>query len=134
MEISGLNNLTSASTLSLRTGSGDGSAALGRFDRLLQSAVHNQESVREEVRSLSQQLVSTTLVAPLLGEVRSDPFRTELFHGGMAEDMFRQQLDTILADRITRKADMPIVQTIYERIMTRINAGGDIGGKLDDHG
>jgi len=106
----------------------------GRFDQLLEEAKQDQQAVETKVRSLAEQLVATTLILPILNEVQADPFRTEMFHGGMAEDIFRKQLDTIMADRIAKKADLPVVDVICDRIMTRINAEQSIGKKMDQHG
>lgn len=64
----------------------------------------------------AQSLVATTLVQPLLEQARQDPFRTELFHGGFGEDAFAQQLDTLLADRITGRAASPIVDAVYRSL------------------
>lgn len=60
----------------------------------------------------AQQLVSIALVQPVLTQMRRDPFRTELFHGGFAEDAFGARLDSILAERITQRSNLPLVDAI----------------------
>jgi len=69
---------------------------------------------RGDLRTAAQQLVASTLVMPMLAQMQDDPFRSDLFHGGSAEDMFNSQLNIELADRIVAKANFPIVDQIYQ--------------------
>ena len=75
------------------------------------------ERASQKIRELAEKLVADSFVRPLLAQIQNDPFRTELFHGGFAEDVFADQLDTILADRMTHKANFPIVDTIHRTFM-----------------
>ncbi|MEE9211186.1 MAG: hypothetical protein V3U29_00865 [Phycisphaeraceae bacterium] len=92
-----------------------------RFDERLTVAAAATEragrSVEQVVRQAAEQLVATTLVQPILAAVRNDPFKSELFHGGLAEDMFGSQLDTLISERITRATRLPIVDAVYDKIM-----------------
>lgn len=78
--------------------------------------------VRAQVRQASEQLVASTLLLPLLQQMREDPFRTDLFHGGSTEDIFAAQLDTELADRMAQGMNLPIVEAVYQRIMRQVEA------------
>src|SRR5689334_17563471 len=78
-----------------------------------------KEPVEVTAHQAAQQLVATTLVQPLLEQMGKDPFKTKLFHGGQAEDMFNQQLNTILSDRITGGANFPTVDVVYKQLMQR---------------
>jgi hypothetical protein len=78
------------------------------------------EATRQEAREAAEQLVATTLVQPLLQQMRNDPFKSDLMHGGMAEDAFGAQLDTQLADRIVRRANWPLVERIVDTVMGRL--------------
>ena len=49
--------------------------------------------------------------------MRSDPFKSDLFHGGMAEDMFGSQLDARLAHRITATGNFSVTEAIYRQLM-----------------
>lgn len=69
-------------------------------------------------REAAQQLVSIALVQPVLAQMRRDPFRTDMFHGGFAEDAFGARLDSILAERITQRSNLPLVDAI-ERTLGR---------------
>lgn len=73
------------------------------------------KSKETQAYEAAQSLVATTLIQPILSQIRDDPFRSALFHGGTAEDAFGAQLDTILADRITQASNFPIVDSIYNR-------------------
>jgi hypothetical protein len=89
-------------------------------------------SGRDEVRDAARSLVAISFIQPLLTEARQDPFRSEMFHGGFAEDAFGAQLDSIIAEQITKRADMPLVESVYRQIAgpgqtnhgTRVNTHG----------
>ncbi|MCC7144901.1 MAG: rod-binding protein [Phycisphaeraceae bacterium] len=87
------------------------------FQQAMSSRVNAGSASAAQARQAAEQLVATTLVAPILQEVRQDPFRTEMFHGGSAENMFSSMLDTHLADRIVRKANFSLVDVIYRKVM-----------------
>ena len=81
----------------------------------------------DQARSAAQEFVAITLVGPLLAQARQDPFRSDLFHGGFAEDAFGAQLDSIIAQRITRATDLSIVDAVYNQLTatgTKVNAHG----------
>lgn len=71
----------------------------------------------DQARTAAEQFVATAFVVPMLAQMRNDPFRSDLFHGGFAEDAFQGQLDTILADRMTQRADLPLVDSILDYIL-----------------
>lgn len=104
MNIAGINT-PNARTLELRSGVGASGFELPRVPS-------------RPAREAAEQLVATALINPLLAQMRNDPFRSEFFHGGFAEDAFGSQLDTILADRVTRGSNLPIVDAL-ERYLTR---------------
>ena len=70
----------------------------------------------QQVRESVEQLVSSAFILPLMNELRDQPLDSDLFGGGFAEDSFRQQLDTILADRMVAGGNFPVVEVIYERL------------------
>ena len=81
----------------------------------------------DDLRQAASSLVAITLVQPLLAQVRQDPFRSELFHGGFAEDVFGKQLDSIIAERVTQAARFPVVNAVYNQIQnapTKVNIHG----------
>jgi hypothetical protein len=76
------------------------------------------ETTSDTVRHSAQEFVALSLVQPVLAAARNDPFRASMFHGGQAEDAFGQQLDAQLAQRITQRANLPVVDAVYRRIMS----------------
>jgi len=98
-----------------------------RFDDVIAAADfavdRRPDNVEQVVRQGVEQLVASAFVQPMLAAMRDDPMRSDLFHGGLAEDMFGSQLDARMAQRITRAANLPVVDLIYERFMQNVNAG-----------
>ncbi len=87
-----------------------------------------------ELRKASEQLVATTLVQPMFAQMREDPFRSDLFHGGRTEEIFGQQLDTILSERVVSRADFAIVDAVYRSIAERAVGVTPSGQGVDAHG
>jgi Rod binding domain-containing protein len=85
------------------------------------------------LRKAAEQLVATTFIQPMLAKMREDPFKSDLFHGGQTEEIFGQQLDTVLAERIVAKADFSIVDAVYNTIAKR-SAPVAVGQGVDTHG
>ncbi len=83
------------------------------------AATAAQPSLAQQARArkAAQEFVASTFIQPLLDQMRKDPFRSKLFHGGQAEDMFSQQLNRKLADRIVASTRLPIVDTVYREIL-----------------
>lgn len=88
----------------------------------------NTDQVREAARSL----VAISFIQPLLTEARQDPFRSEMFHGGFAEDAFGAQLDSIIAEQITKRADLPLVESVYRQIAGNVPTHS--GTRVNTHG
>jgi len=88
---------------SLLTKASDAQAAVGKS---------RDQQLRESV----EQLVSSAFILPLMNELRDQPLDADLFGGGFAEDSFKQQLDTVLADRMVAGGNMPLVDVIYHRL------------------
>lgn len=81
------------------------------------------------LRKSAEQLVATTFIQPMLAKMREDPFKTDLFHGGRAEEIFGQQLDTVLSERIVSKSNFAIVDAVYQTIADR--AAQKVGGGME---
>ena len=85
------------------------------------------KSIESEAVEAARSLVSIGLIQPLLAQIREDPFRSELFHGGQGEDLFGAQVDAILAERITQASGFGIVDSVYRQIHSS-------GIKVNTHG
>ncbi|QDU32690.1 hypothetical protein KS4_07240 [Poriferisphaera corsica] len=92
-----------------------------KFDSLAaeaREALNKKPSELEaKIRDASEQLVSSSFVLPILQQMQNDPFRSELFHGGQAEDIFSQQWNTKIADDMVKRANFPMVEAVYNKIM-----------------
>lgn len=116
-------------------GLGAGVSGLGRgvghFSEVLNPGDAATERVKpgekRAAREAAEKLVSITLVEPILKQVREDPLRSELFHGGAVEGAFGPQLDSILAERVTGVSGFSIVETVYRRVFER-GAGVSVHG------
>ena len=81
----------------------------------------------DESLEAARSLVSIGLIQPLLSQIRKDPFRSELFHGGQGEEAFGAKLDTILAERITQASNLKLVDAVHQRmhsVGTKVNTQG----------
>lgn len=87
----------------------------------------------DKLMQVADQLVSTAFVQPLLSQLRNDPFKSEMFHGGRAEEIFGQQLDTILSERVTSSSNFGISEAVANHLRSAspaatITEGVDIRG------
>ena len=74
-----------------------------------------------KVERLTEQLVASTFLVPLLNRMQNDPFRSDLMHGGFAEDVFQSQLNTQWADGMARSMNLPITRRLKEQFAQRIS-------------
>ena len=84
---------------------------------------------RKQLRDQIENLVSMALVLPMLKQVRSDPFKSEMFHGGFGEEVFGSQMDMVMAERLGPRVAGPIVDATYRRL-----AGPESSGVLNGDG
>lgn len=79
----------------------------------------DREALSREAQAdkAASEFVAGALVRPLLAQARNDPFKSKLFHGGQAEEMFGEQLDGVLADRITQSARFPITDAVRKQLL-----------------
>ncbi|QDU72364.1 hypothetical protein [Mucisphaera calidilacus] len=89
------------------------------FVELLQRAgrVQNVAEMESAVREASEKLVSGMFIEPILQQVRNGPFKSEMFSGGMAGDMFGAQLDNLMAMRMAKASNWPIVDQLVHQLM-----------------
>jgi hypothetical protein len=73
------------------------------------------ERARENITTLAEKVVAGHLLLPLLKQVRNDPMKSDLFHGGFAEDVFGAELDQKTADRLAAAEHMPITRMFADR-------------------
>ena len=71
---------------------------------------------KSQIRESAEKLVASAFVLPMLQQLRESPFETEMFAPGQGEKLFRQRLDTMLADRIAGSPGFPLVDTLVDRM------------------
>ncbi|MEM7625094.1 MAG: rod-binding protein [Planctomycetota bacterium] len=81
------------------------------FSDELDEAARKQKQARES----AEQLIASAFILPVLEEVRNSPFKTEMFSGGRAEEVFGQQLDVIFAERITQSAGFGLSEALIRQ-------------------
>jgi len=98
--------------------------ATADFAGLLDTARELDAAAQDRARTAANQLVATALVQPILEEMRSSPFKSKLFHGGRGEEVFGQQLDTVLAERIASAPGFGPGAAVAARL-----TGGPVAGR-----
>lgn len=116
-----------------------------QFDRLMHKV---QPQSSDEGRQAARELVSSTLILPLLKQMQNDPLRSDLLRSGMAEDAFAAKLHQTMADRLVQRLDqgfepyrgkkLPekqvgfgLVDTIYRSMKRQAGDGDAATGKVD---
>ena len=69
----------------------------------------------ETVKQAFDQFVGQTLFGQMLSSMRKTVGEPAYFHGGQAEEMFRGQLDQILAERMTEASAGQMSQSLYRQ-------------------
>ncbi len=87
----------------------------GRFEQLLRAQPEGDSELREQ----AELLLGHTLFLPLLKQMRNDPFKSELMHGGFGEDAFANQFDQLIAERMARRVDYPLTDAVERSIVNR---------------
>lgn len=103
-------------------------AALDGF-RLDQAASSGQGD-DAQLKELTEMLVSTAFIMPMFEKMREDPLAANLFHGGRGEKVFRQQLDQVMADRISAASSLGLADALYNQF----SRGNATGQTLETHG
>ncbi len=73
----------------------------------------------EEARDAAQRFVASTLINPILTQLRESSEAAPPFAPSTAEKQFRALMDAELAQRITRAAHFPLVDRLAHDLLTR---------------
>ncbi len=68
----------------------------------------------EKLRSTFQDFVGQTLFGETLKSMRRTQQRPAYFHGGRAEEIFQQQLDQVLAEKLSRASADQLAGPMFE--------------------
>src|SRR5687767_11767092 len=70
-----------------------------------------------ELREAFQDFVGQSFFSQVLSEMRKSVGKPAYFHGGMGEEMFQQQLDQILVERMSEASSEQFSQPMYDLFM-----------------
>jgi len=105
-------------------------SAASLFGSRLDHARTAGKSDKDQLRELTEMLVSTAFISPMFEQMRSDPLAANLFHGGRGEEVFQQQFDQVYADRIASASRMGLADALYNQLSQDPAAGQS----LNTHG
>lgn len=94
-------------------------ADAGEFQRLMALGRRPAGDDPRGARAAAEMMVAQLFYQPLLAEARRSPFQSDIGHGGRGEDVFGEQLDTLLADRIARSQQGGLVAALESRLARR---------------
>ena len=86
------------------------------FNGFMDRARSEGQGEEEQLREAAEKLVATTLIMPMFEQLRNDPLATDLFHGGRGEEIFQQQMDQVLSDRIAGATRFDLVDSVYKHL------------------
>lgn len=89
---------------------------VGRTTPFAERAEGSFEAAMENVEKLSQKLVASAFLVPMLDRLQDDPLRSDLMHGGFAENSFQSLLNTRIADAVAERMQTSATQSIRDRI------------------
>lgn len=83
----------------------------------------SQVTPREQAEDAARQLVSITLVQPLLAQLRETSQAAPPFAPSSAERQFRAMSDAQLAQSIVRAANFPLVDQLARQMLAKLEGG-----------
>src|SRR5256885_12162193 len=72
-----------------------------------------------ELREAFADFVGQTFYGELMKQMRATLHKPAFFHGGMGEDIFQQQLDHIMVERMSDNSARTLSDPMYELFMAR---------------
>ena len=114
-------HLDAANLVDLRS-SAQTDPSSGGFSAALRSAGESSkpgaaDDRRSQAQAAAEQLISSTFVLPILGELHSSTLAGDRFTPGAAERRFQPLLDQHLADHIVQSAQFPLVGQIRDQLL-----------------
>jgi Rod binding domain-containing protein len=116
--LSSISNTVPTAAESVAVAGGD-ATAIQKFEDQMREAIQSAEG--KKLREATAQFVSTAFLMPMLKQVREDPFKSDLFHGGQGEEVFGAQLDQKMADNIATSANFPLVDHLFTHFARQLN-------------
>ncbi len=82
-------------------------------------AMQERAAYLQQARTASQQLVGLTFFNTILQKAYDNPLKGPYGHGGRGEEMFRNQLNMALADKVAASGSFELPEQIYEQMTRR---------------
>jgi len=89
-------------------------AAMHAAEPLPRPAVGGRDQGEEELREAFGSFVGETLFGQMLKSMRKTVGKPAYFHGGRGEEIFTQQLDQILAEKIADASSEKFTEPMFE--------------------
>ncbi len=109
MNIAPLNPVASNPLIARQASAG---SVASRFEAMLQ----DRHADHDEAQKAAQQIVGYALYMPMLKQMRNDPFKSDLMHGGFGEDAFANQFDQLIADRLAERSNHGLADAMVRRM------------------
>jgi Rod binding domain-containing protein len=77
------------------------------------ASAEDQEKLRETFAST----VGQTFFGQMMKSMRQTVGKSKYFHGGRAEEIFQQQLDQLVVEKMSRSSASPIVEPMFDQFM-----------------
>ncbi len=131
MQLASIDNPTFTLTPQATHATAGGLSALDgfevRFDQVLEKQ-SDKDAMRDELHGVAVQFVGMAFFFPMLQQARNNPFKTDMFHGGFAEDTFGNQMDLQLADRMAQRDTAGLVSAMVQRYSAAVERKVDVHG------
>jgi len=98
-------------------GFGSNGVVYGRSDRHVLSNKHTIDSdaePKDPLREAFRDFVGQTLFGQMMSSMRSTVGKPAYFHGGRAEEVFSEQLDQVMVERITEASASSVADPMFE--------------------
>lgn len=100
-----------------QVGFGSEAVRYGTSDRHLLSDKHTIDSdaaPKDPLREAFRDFVGQTLFGQMMSSMRSTVGKPAYFHGGRAEEVFSEQLDQVMVERITEASASSVADPMFE--------------------
>ncbi len=89
-------------------------AELAQWSMKNEDALKQTQAGKEPLREAFRDFVGQTLFGQMLASMRSTVGKPAYFHGGRAEEVFSQQLDQVLVEKITNASASTVADPMFE--------------------
>ncbi len=88
---------------------------MSAINTTMNSDVLSVEASKSSLRKTVGQVMGSVFYGPLLASARNTALKSDVGHGGRGEDVFKAQLDQVLAERAGGVASDDVGEVLYQR-------------------